>query len=489
MPNDFRPCIGPGDRGYDEGRIISNARFDYHPASICYCSSEIEVLRVLDTAAPGRLRIRSGGHQHEGMCSGNGVTILDVSRFDEIRIDGDVLTVGPGARLHDVYAKMWSARRLLPGGGCGDVCVGGLVQGGGWSPYSRALGLTCDVLLGFRIILADGTIMDVERDEAGVDHSLFWAVAGGGGGNFGVVTQFRFKLATLTGPITSFTVSWNDPGFYIGVMEDWRSHFPDHADHRLTSFCRLTAAADVGSTDSPVIVAGFFVGEQGEIERMLPDLLPETWSGKSGTPSFSRVDTAPEGQRVFQHPEYQPGPPADALHAMAGLAGAAPADLGSTCAGVPFPHKVSSCYPRAEFGSAEVRRLAQYLMNSGYEPTARRYLSLMSLGGAVANANDRSCFAYREKPYLMQYQAWWADKDPNSEVSRRCMAWVAGFRDTMQPHTEGSFINFPDRDLPASDRKALLRYYYADRLERLIGIKGQYDPRNLFDFPMGIPTS
>lgn len=488
MPYHVRPCIGPGDRGYDESRIISNARFEYHPASICYCSSEIEVLRVLDTAAPGRLRIRSGGHQHEGMCSGNGVTILDVSQFNEISIDGDVLTVGPGARLHDVYAKMWRERRLLPGGGCGDVCVGGLVQGGGWSPYSRALGLTCDVLLGFRIVLADGSIVDVERDRAGVDHSLFWAVAGGGGGNFGVVTQFRFKLATLTGPITSFTVTWSEPGLYGLVMDDWRSHFPGHADHRLTSFCRLTAVAEVGSTDSPVIVAGFFLGEKGEIEGMLKGLLPETWSRKSGI-TFSRVDTAPEGQRVFQHPEYQPGPPVAALHALAGSDGAAPADLGSTCAGVPFPHKVSSCYPRAEFGSAEVRRIAQYLMNSGYEPTARRYLSLMSLGGAVANANDRSCFAYREKPYLMQYQAWWADKDPNSGVSRRCMAWVAGFRDTMQPHTEGSFINFPDRDLSAADRKVLLRYYYRNNLEQLIAIKAQYDPRKLFDFPMGIPTS
>jgi hypothetical protein len=69
------------------------------------------------------------------------------------------------------------------------------------------------------------------------------------------------------------------------------------------------------------------------------------------------------------------------------------------------------------------------------------------------------------------------------------MAWVAGFRDTMQPYTEGSFINFPDRDLPAADLMALLRYYYAGGLERLIGVKATYDPRNLFAFPMGIPTS
>lgn len=487
MPN-LAPCVLPGSPAYDESRVISNARFDYRPASICYCQSEQDVRQLLSGARAGQVRIRSGGHQHEGMCSGNGVMMIDVSRMDAISIDGDVLTVGPGARLRDVYQNIWSNRRLLPGGGCGDVCVGGLVQGGGWGPYSRALGLTCDVLQGFRMVRADGSVIDVSREMDDPHNQLFWAVCGGGGGNFGVLTQFRFKLATLDGPITSFTVTWSDPGLYGLVIDDWRNHLPGDADNRLTTFCRLTAPAGGEGTDPPIVVAGFFLGEQPEIEGILPGLLPGTYDRKSDV-TFRREDTAPEGQRVFQHPEYQPGPPMEALRAVGVLAADAPADLGSTCAGVPFSHKVSSCYPRAEFGEAEVQMVASYLMSSDPEPTARRYLSLHSLGGAIAHANDRSCFAYREKPFLMQYQAWWTSQDPTPGISQRCLAWVAKFRDTMQPHTQGAFINFPDRDLPASDRKALLRYYYADRLERLIGIKGTYDPGNLFDFEMGIPTS
>jgi hypothetical protein len=480
-------CIDPGNCAYDDSRIISNARFDFRPASICYCRNEQEVQQVLRRGRTGLVRIRSGGHQHEGMCSGDDVMIVDVSNIDGISIHGDVLTVGPGARLRDVYKHMWKDRRLLPGGGCGDVCVGGLVQGGGWGPYSRALGLTCDVLLGFRIVQADGGILDVSREMDDPHSELFWAVCGGGGGNFGVLTQFRFRLATLHGPITSFTVTWSDPAPYGLVMDDWRSHLPEDADNRLTTFCRLTARAGGAGADPPVVVAGFFLGEQDEIAAMLPDLLPGTYDGRAGV-TFNREDKDPEGRRVFQHPEYQPGPPAHALRAMGLLAADASADLASTCAGIPFSHKVSSCYPRAEFGEAEVRRVARYLMESDTEPTARRYLSLHSLGGAIANPNDRSCFAYREKPFMMQYQAWWADADPTSDVSRRCLAWVAGFRDTMQRDTEGAFINFPDKDLPASDRKALLRYYYAHKLDRLIGIKATYDPGNLFDFPMGIPT-
>lgn len=481
-------CIGPNNSAYDKSRIISNARFDYKPASICYCRNDEDVRQVLRSARPGFVRIRSGGHQHEGMCSGDGVTIVDVSKLDDISIDGHLLTVGPGARLRDVYKKTWGERRLLPGGGCGDVCVGGLVQGGGWGPYSRALGLTCDVLLGFRIVLADGRILDVSREPDDPHAWLFWAVCGGGGGNFGVITEFRFKLATLDGPITSFTVTWNDPGLYAPVIDDWRGHLPGDADNRLTTFGRLTAPSGAGSADSSIIVAGFFLGEQGEIEGMLPGLLPATYGSKSSV-KFSREDTAPEGQLVTQHPEYQPGPPMAALRVHGLLAADATPDLGSTCAGIPFSHKVSSCYPRAGFGEAEVQRLVRYVMSSGPEPTARRYLSLHSMGGAIANANDRSCFAFREKPFLMQYQAWWLSQDPTPGISERCLAWVKRFRETMQPDTEGAFINFPDRDLPASDRKALLRYYYADRLDQLIGIKRTYDPGNLLDFPMGIPTS
>jgi len=480
----MQPCVTRENPNYDADRRISNARFDYKPASICYCENEDDVARVLSTAKPGAVRIRSGGHQHEGMCSGNDVTIIDISKINAIEVVNVnglwTATIGAGARLQDVYKRMFQDRLLLPGGGCGDVCIGGLVQGGGWGPYGRSLGFTCDQLRGFRIVQADGTILDVTNLDNDPHKKLFWAVAGGGGGNFGVVTHFKFDLAPLTGPITSFTVSWDDRDLTGPVTNEWRRRFPPDGDLRLTSFCRLTALAGGATLDYPIVVAGFFLGDQSNLEHILPILLPTTYAKKRKV-DFSRVDTVGTS---FQHSEYQPGPPQEAVSDS----DLTDSDLTSTCDGTPFPHKVSSCYPRVTFGDNSVEVIASYLAASGTEPTARRYLSLHSMGGAMERLNNRSCFAYREKRFILQYQAWWGNKE-QKEVGDRCMKWVKDFREAMEPHTEGSFINFPDEDLPASDRKALLRYYYRNNLEELIRIKGQYDPGKLFEFPMGIPTS
>src|SRR5215203_6750978 len=112
----MEPCVPPWDPNYDDDRRIANARFDYKPASICYCENEHDVARVLSTAKSGFLRVRSGGHQHEGMCSGNDVTILDVSKIDQIEIVNIAglwrASIGAGARLKDVYKRMWEARLL-----------------------------------------------------------------------------------------------------------------------------------------------------------------------------------------------------------------------------------------------------------------------------------------------------------------------------------------------------------------------------------------
>ena len=471
--------IWPEDPNYNEAKQIANARFDYlRPAVICYCQNEDDVRQALHMAKTEKLhvRIRSGGHQHEGMCSGPNVLIIDVSRMNGIRIEGDTVRIGPGARLGNVYPTLWKANMLFPGGGCGDVCVGGLVQGGGWGPYGRLLGFTCDRLLWFRIVKADGAILDVTNSPNDPHANLFWAVSGGGGGNFGIVTEFLFRPGTLESPIWSFTAKWTDPFLVKPVIDEWRANFPGDVDLRLTSFARLSAQQG-NSPDPPAIVAGFFVGDRAEVELLPAKLLPKTYRAASSI-KFDPVDEAAKSgdPHAFQHPEYQPGPN----------------DLSSTCAGIPYPHKISSCFPRAGFGSDAVNTIVEYLQSSAGSPTARRYLSLHSLGGAMGRANDRSCFPYREKPFMLQYQAWWAVNDYRIQIES--MEWLARFRDGMQPWTEGGFINFPDRDLVQftdddTRRKELLRFYYAGNLDTLIRIKAQYDPGNFFDFEMGIPTT
>jgi FAD/FMN-containing dehydrogenase len=490
----LKPCVTSKDGAeYDKARRISNARFDYKPAQICYCENEGDVIEALNRGTKGLVRVRSGGHHHEGMCSGTDVVIVDVSKLNKISISGDVLTVEPGARLRDIYTALWKARRLLPGGGCGDVCIGGLAQGGGWGLYSRELGLTCDRLIGIRIVARPNREPNwrvIPIDRKGDHLALLWAVAGGGGGNFGVVTQYQFQLGRLESPITSFTISWNKADLTSDVVNDWRNHFPGDDDTRITSFLRLTTPGGAVS-DQPIVLAGNFLGEEQELVGILPRLLKETYSKKSEL-CLSRVDNAPEGQQVFQHPAYQPGPPMAALmRAMPEeLMDNPPANLGSTCDGIPYPHKISSCFPKDDFEDDAVKAIAAYLAGSKAEATARRYLSLHSLGGAVSAIGNGtrfwSSFAFRDKPFLLQYQAWWT-RPEDKDVETRCKEWITGFRTAMENYTEYSFINFPDVDLPGKDRVELMRHYYGDNLKRLMGIKGYYDPDNFFDFGLGIP--
>jgi hypothetical protein len=482
------------DPRFNAARQIANARFNYNPGVIYFCESAADVQTAIsDAKAQGLyVRVRSGGHHHEGMCSGPNILMIDVSRINGCQVEGETVRVGPGAKLGKVYSTLWKAAKLFPGGGCEDVCVGGLVQGGGWGPYGRSLGLTCDRLTWFRIVKADGTILEVSNSPTDKNSELFWAVSGGGGGNFGVITEFVFKPGPLTTPIWSFTAKWTEPKHVRPVIDDWRANFPGDSDLRLTSFARLSAVQG-GSPDPPAIVAGFFIGTQQELEPVAKRLLPNTWG--SAHVKYDRVDkVTEEGACAFQHPEYQPGPPSDAVRALSAFAEAPPGDLSSTCAGVPFPHKISSCFPRAGFGATAVNTIVDYLARSAGSPTDRRYLSLHSLGGAYGRPNSRSCFAFRDKPFMLQYQAWWADAS-DYLLQEDCLKWIATFRDTMKPHTEGSFINFPDRDLvhveypDHPNRKDLLRYYYQGNLEKLIGIKAIYDADNFFNFEMGIPTS
>ena len=162
--------VKPGDPTYDASRRISNARFNYSPRYIYYCEGADDVRIALTRAKDEKLgvRIRSGGHQHEGMCSANNVLMVDLSLINQISFSSDFTAarIGAGAKLGDIYKQMFANRRLLPGGGCGDVRIGGLVQGGGWGPYSRALGLTCDTLAGFTMITAGGERIEVTDSKA-----------------------------------------------------------------------------------------------------------------------------------------------------------------------------------------------------------------------------------------------------------------------------------------------------------------------------------
>ena len=485
-------CIPRGAPGFINDSRISNARFNYSPRWICYCESEEDVIDALLRARAENLqvRVRAGGHHHEGMCSGDDVLMVDVSRLNKIEIDGTnhTIRVGPGAKLKDIYTAALGKGYLFPGGACGDVHVGGLVQGGGWGLFSRELGLTCDSLIQFRMVTwFDNNGKDGFRVTPGSrsQDDLYWAVCGGGGGNFGVATEFRFMILPFR-YVTQFSATWEDRSVMRDVLEGWLEAFPAYGDNRLTTFCRLIApGTEVSEGDKPSLVLGNFIGDKSELEIVLTKLLPRQDKVCVTYPPILGVsEEAPAAMEVLLPTLYQAGPPGQGDK------------LGDTCSGAFFRHKVSSAYPVENDPLKLPPKAIQHILNhTNVAPLsdARRYISLHSLGGMVgAQSNDDlSCFAYRKKPFLIQYQAWWK----SCELDDQCIDWVSSFRDEMHgenpekgSYTEGAFINFPDRDLVRTPyQKELMQPYYGKNFERLMGIKLRFDPKGVFDFPMGIP--
>lgn len=509
--------VRPMDPGYEKDCEISNARFHYHPWAIYYCESAEDVVTAIGEArARGKaVRIRSGGHQHEGMCIANDVLLIDVSSMNSIdhREPGRVW-IGAGAPLTMVYVAMWQHGYLFSGGGCGDVHLGGLTQGGGWGPVARKLGLTCDSLVAVEIVTAFGQIMKVSQDGSASDRALMVALRGGGGGNFGVITKFCFRMHPWRVGYTDVLLSWGDeqlPGARLDqFVLNWVRSFPRDADDNLTTFLRLSVVDEPGGDRA--VLGGRYLGDEEQARQVMGRLLGGQPTARKAEYTKSprqfvrsAEDAEPEPidpdqlevlrKTLGTLPGYQPGPlmrkgAAEAAKATETMVATetteveaeaeadAQADLSETCAGIPIRHKISSGFARPQFDLPAVQALTGFVRNTPPQREARQYVSFHCLGGAIANDLDGSSFAFRDRNFLLQYQAWWPPAATN--LDRPCIEWIENFRRTMAPHTDGAFINFVDRDIPLPE-------YYKGKLAHLVDMKQRWDPGRFFRFEMSIP--
>lgn len=483
---------------YDKARTIANSRLDLYPCVIAYCSTAKQVAFCIEYCSKRKwaLRVRSGGHQHEGMSSGNDVFIIDLSEMNTIEYQsGNRAWLPSGKHLADVYNELEAKNFMIPGGACDSVFVGGLVQGGGWGLSSRRYGLTCDSIVQAEIVLANGDIVFADATNEHAD--LFWAIRGGGGGNFGVATRFLFTLHPLDGYMFDFFVSWGREHIK-DITQKWLDVSPRFSND-LTTFCRIKAVKEEADNDRPALIGGRFYSNSQDKQKGLDELLLQLKpfydiavpKNKQFTP---RLFTQPNSPGTVG--EEQNTDSIDRVDLSALFMPAVPsknelqAAPTSTCSG-PNPHKVSSAFPNTGDAGQVASIVTNYIndtLDLGVDlKEVNLYISLMHLGGAVAHTRpDQSAFYYRQKEYILQYQAWWSDKnDANTDTYIR---WIEGFRKAFSETslTEGSFINFPDKSLEHRDRQQLLAYYYGLNLKRLEDIKYTYDRHNLFDFEMGI---
>src|SRR5919112_1167051 len=200
--------IWPQDPAYEEARQSFNARFSRFPAVIVVCDNTTNVGDAVRWARQEGmpLRARSGGHSYEAFSVVDEGLVIDVGGLTDVDVDvsrGEGV-IGAGVRLLDCYRRLWDHGVTIPAGTCPGVGIAGLTLGGGIGFLSRQYGLTCDNLLSVELVDADGDVLRVSESEHA---DLFWALRGGGGGNFGIATAFTFRVHRIDEVVTC-TVSW-----------------------------------------------------------------------------------------------------------------------------------------------------------------------------------------------------------------------------------------------------------------------------------------
>jgi FAD/FMN-containing dehydrogenase len=439
---------------FDESRKNYNGRFNIEPKCILYCKNENDVIKAVKWAKAQKLNvsIRSGGHSYEAFSLIQDGVVIDLSRMTSVKVDlaSKTATVAAGTTLIPLYEALWQKGVVVPGGSCATVGVGGSTLGGGFGLLSRHMGLTCDNLKALRMVDANGELIIADAN----NHSdLLWACRGGGGGNFGVVTQFTFRVHPI-GNVSVIKMRWNWQDMKP-VIKAWQKLAPN-ADERLGSVLTMSSKA-AGS----LLFLGIFVGAPATARALIEPLLSAAKPLRESIEVCSFIEAA----RRFSGFKK----PTTPLTANA---------LPDTVHMHVHPRfKNTSDYVNAELSDEAIDTIIKYLSES---PIKSSCVQFDGYGGAIARIPEKdSAFCHRAgTKFCMHYQvSWGRASDDNLGIS-----WVESFRGAMQPFVSGfSYANYCDLTMDDWAHR-----YYGANLDRLNSIKTKYDPDGFFSFAQSL---
>jgi FAD binding domain-containing protein/berberine-like enzyme len=458
--------VQPSSPSYGVDRLLYNSKFvDLHPRAIAYCQSAADVARCIAfaTAHDVPFAARSGGHSYAAYSNSSGL-VIDVSHLASIAVDttANIAHVGSGAQLIDVYNSVGSHDRLLPGGSCPTVGIAGLALGGGIGVFSRRYGMTCDNIRSVTLVTADARTLTADRTQYA---DLLWACQGGGGGNYGVVTAFEFDVHPLP-EVTLFTLQypWDAAADVLHAWQEWIGAAPDE----LWSNCLLQSQGTYGFLAQ---VAGVYCGSPSETASALSTLRSAiatqptySFNGSNDYLNAMEIEAGCSGLTIAAC-HVAPESPHGALSRTAYSATSSYVD------GPMTPSQISSMVAAVERLSADVPNLGGGLAFDSY-------------GGVVNRvAPGETAFVHRDKLACIQASYSWSTYSTASEINAGAnwLTWLGS--DVFNPAT-GAYQNYIDPNLV--DWKSA---YYGSNLERLVAIKGKYDPDDRLVFAQSIPRT
>jgi FAD/FMN-containing dehydrogenase len=441
--------IGPEDSGYDEARKVYNGMIDRRPGLIARCTSAADVAKAIAAARNHDLplAVRGGGHNGAGLGTCDDGLVIDLSSLKSIEVDPEARTarVGGGCTWGEVDAATGEHGLATPSGIISTTGVGGLTLGGGLGHLTRKFGLTIDNLLEAEMVLASGDVVRVNADE---HPDLYWAIRGGGG-NFGVVTSFLFRLhevGTIFGGPTFWPVEQAEE-----VMSAYREFLPS-APRELNGFFAFHTVPPAPPFPEEIhlrkvcgVVWCYVGGEEEAREAMAPllDAVPEPLM---------------HGVQAMPHAALQ--------GAFDGL----------------YPHG-DQWYWRADFVKEVPDEAVREHARFGAEmPTMKSMMHLYPVDGAAHDpASSDTAWSYRDAVWSSVYAG--VDPDPGEVDSIR--KWSIDYMEALHPYSAGgAYVN-----MMMDEGQDRVRASYRDNYDRLAFIKQRYDPDNTFRVNQNIRPS
>lgn len=400
--------------------------------AIVFAQNKQDVVNALNFCRTNKIafRIRSGGHALEGWSSVDGGIIIDLREMTAISVNVDkrLAYVQPGVKQAQAVVALGAYGLAIPTGLEVTPGIAGVTLGGGIGLSIREYGLACDHLVEVEMVLATGKI--VRATKANKYRDLFFACQGGGGGNFGVVTEFVYSVFPR-GDVTLYKIEF--PYESIEVLIDTWQHWAPLQPKQLNSFMELFPAENAD-------VSGIFSGTQAELLSLLTPMLAIPGSNLVALETLPYVDS-------WLYFAADVSPPAN--------------------------DKFSSAFVYKFLPPEAISTIKNALDNP---VNSRANFWFLALGGVMRKISKTATpFWNRNALFYFEWDQSWSDDEP--EQAGPSFTWVETLRTSLRPFTKGSYVNVPDMDMPNWGKE-----YYGKNFKKLKKIKRKYDPTNFFTY-------